>query len=241
MAFLPLVVNKKEKRIFKASLKKILGFKPSNLDLYVKAFIHKSATITDKNGKTLNNERFEFLGDAILDNVISNILYKKYPKFDEGLLTKTRSKLVNTNQLSIYSKKLNLQNFLVINNNNKLNKKHLYADSFEALIGAIFLDKGFKKTYKFIEKTIIGKLTNLEKILNTELNHKSRLLELSQKENFSVTFETFENEENTKQFIANILINNKLTSKGLGSNKKEAEQNAAYTIMKILLPDYNAN
>jgi len=234
--FLLLTVNKKEKKVFTSSIKKILGFKPRNIDLYKRAFIHKSATLTDENGKALNNERLEFLGDAILDTIISSILFKKYPKFDEGLLTKTRSKLVNTNQLSVYSKELNLQKFLIVNQNNKLNKKHLYADSFEALIGAVFLDRGLKKTYKFIEKTIINKLTNLDEILNTEINHKSRLLELSQKEKFLVTFET---EENNKQFIANILIDNKIMSKGYGENKKEAEQNAAFATMKILLPEYN--
>ena len=237
--FLFFTVNKKERKKFASTIKKILGFKPRNIDLYKKAFIHKSATLTDKNGETINNERLEFLGDAILDTIISSILFKKYPKFNEGLLTKTRSKLVNTNQLSIYSKELNLQELLIVNQNNKLNKKHLYADSFEALIGAVFLDRGFNKTYKFIEKTIINKLTNLEEILNTETNHKSTLLELSQKENFSVIFKTFETEEHNKQFVANIIIDEKLSSKGFGDNKKEAEQNAAFAALKTLIPGYN--
>ncbi len=234
-----MIVKNQETKNFISFLKKILGFKPGKIDLYTIAFIHKSATLISHKGEILNNERLEFLGDAILDAIIGDILFKKYPKFDEGLLTKTRSKLVNTNQLSFYSKKLDLTKFLIVHSNSKLNKKHLYADSFEAFIGALFLDKGFNKTYKFIDKVIIGKLTNLQKILDTETNHKSRLLELSQKENFTVSFKTIPAPDNTKEFIANIFINDKLISKGIGNNKKEAEQNAAFSTMKIFNPDYN--
>lgn len=216
-----------------------MGYKPKNINIYSQAFIHKSASQLSPDGDILNNERLEFLGDAIIETIISDIIYKKYPKFNEGLLTKTRSKLVNTNQLAYYSIKLNLADFLIIHTNNKLNKKHLYADSFEALIGALYLDKGFKKTYKFISNIIIEKYTDLDKILKTETNHKSKLLELSQKENFNVTFETKIAFDNSKQFIANILINDKLISKGIGNNKKEAEQNAAFETLKIYNPRYN--
>lgn len=234
-------MKNKESKIFISFLKKILGYKPKNINIYSQAFIHKSASQLSSNGDILNNERLEFLGDAVIEAIISDIIFKKYPKFDEGLLTKTRSKLVNTNQLSYYSIKLNLADFLLIHTNNKLNKKHLYADSFEALIGALFLDKGFEKTYKFISNIIIDKYTDLDKILKTETNHKSKLLELSQKENFNVTFDTKIAYDNSKQFIANILINDKLISKGIGNNKKEAEQNAAFETLKIYNPEYNIN
>lgn len=234
-------MKNKNSKIFISFLKNILGYKPRNINIYSQAFIHKSASQVSPNGDVLNNERLEFLGDAIIEAIISDIIYKKYPKFNEGLLTKTRSKLVNTNQLSYYSKKLNLADFLLIRTNNKLNKKHLYADSFEALVGALYLDKGFKKTYKFISNIIIDKYTDLDKILKTETNHKSKLLELSQKENFSVTFKTNTAFDNPRQFIANIFINNKLISKGIGNNKKEAEQNAAFETLKIYNPEYNIN
>jgi ribonuclease-3 len=229
----------KTKKKFSFKIKKIIGFKPKNLELYNHAFTHKSATLINHVGEIINNERLEFLGDAILDAIISDILYKKFKNFDEGKLTQTRSKLVNTNQLSFYAKKLKLTDFLVVRTSNKLNQKHLYADSFEAFIGAIYLDKGFKKTYKFIEKKIISQLTNLQEVINTEINHKSRLLELSQRKNFAVIFNTKENTTSSENFISTVIIDGKENGTGFGRTKKEAEQNAALKTLKKLNPDYN--
>lgn len=229
--------NNREKEISK-NLKKILGFKPRNIELYQTAFIHKSATFINHEGQTINNERLEFLGDAILDAVISDHLYKKYPNFDEGKLTQTRSKLVNTRQLSVYNKLLGINTFLEVHTTNTLNKKHLYADSFEAFIGAIFLDKGFKKTYTFILKNVFGN-TDLEELINTEINHKSRLLELSQKNNFNIEFITLTNEEDGQNFISKIFLDQNQIAFGYGNTKKEAEQNAAHEAMIELNPNYN--
>ncbi len=231
------MLNKNKNLISK--LKAIIGFKPRNIQLYNRAFTHKSATLINHEGEIINNERLEFLGDAILDAIISDILYKKYQNFDEGRLTQTRSKLVNTNQLSFYAKQLKLTNFLIIKTTNKLNQKHLYADSFEAFIGAIYLDKGFKKTYRFIEKIIINQLTDLHQIINTEINHKSRLLELGQRKNFEVTFKTKENKVSDDNFISTVLIDGKENGTGFGRTKKEAEQNAALKTLKKLNPNYN--
>lgn len=230
--------DSKEEKKTKSKLKKILGLRPKNLKLYQISFIHKSATYINHKGDTINNERLEFLGDSILDAIISDYLFRKYPKFDEGKLTQTRSKLVNTKQLSFYNKLIGVNDFLETHTKSELNKKHLYADALEALIGAIYLDRGYKKTYSFIKNKIINP-TNLEDLINTETNHKSRLIEKSQKGNFTVDFltELFDEEKNI--FVAKILINNSETSKGFGKTKKDAEQEASYNAMKILNPNYN--
>jgi ribonuclease-3 len=235
-------MNKNDKantKNFIKFLKRTLNFRPQKKEYYNLAFIHKSATFIDHNGLTQNNERLEFLGDAILDAIISDILYKKFPKFDEGLLTKTRSKLVNTNQLSFYSKKLNLPDFLVVHTNNTLNNKHFYADSFEAFIGAIYLDRGYKKTYEFVKKQIIEKLTDLDKIIHTETNHKSSLIEFSQKNNISIKFDTNSKNDKSSKFISKIFLDGYEISQGEGRTKKEAEQNAALVAMKKINPYYN--
>lgn len=228
----------KEERKIISTLKKILGFRPKKLDLYKKSFIHKSATYITHKGDIINNERLEFLGDAILDAVISDYLYKNYSNFDEGKLTQTRSKMVNTKQLSIYNQQIGINNFLETHTQNQLNKKHLYADALEAFIGAIYLDKGYKKTYNFIKSNIIEK-TDLVTLINTETNHKSRLLERSQKKNFEVEFETKIHDEEKNIFVAKIFINNKEISKGYAKTKKDAEQEASYLAMKKINPDYN--
>lgn len=222
----------------KRKIKKILGFRPKNFDLYNLAFIHKSATYINHKGEIINNERLEFLGDSIIDAVISDYLYNNFPDFNEGKLTQSRSKLVNTKQLAYFSKNLGINEFLETHTENNLNSKHLYADTLEAFIGAIFLDRGFKKTYKFIKKKLI-KITDLKEIINTETNHKSRLIELSQKDNFEVDFVTEAYEKDNFNFVAKILIDNKQAALGLGTTKKEAEQKAAKIAMCQLNPKYN--
>jgi len=228
----------KEERKIRLSLKKILGFRPQDISLYQISFVHKSATYINHIGCTINNERLEFLGDAILDAVISEYLYKNYPKFDEGQLTQTRSKLVNTKQLSVYNKLIGINAFLEIHTKHTLNKKHLYADFLEAFIGAIYLDKGYKKTYSFINKNIIEN-TDFDTLINTETNHKSRLIERSQKQNFKIEFVTEMYDKEKNIFVAKILMNKKKISEDFGKTKKEAEQKASLIAMKTLNPSYN--
>ena len=225
-----------DKKELKKFLSKNLKIRPRKLDLYELAFTHRSATIVDYKDNILNNERLEFLGDSVLDAIISDYLCKNYPNADEGFLTKTRSKIVNTNQLAKYCKILELNNYLVYSSNS-LNNKHLYADLLEALIGAIFLDKGFKKTYKFIIKKIIKENTNLERLIKTETNHKSRLIEYCQKKNISLKFNTKSKEG--KCFYTDIIMNEVIKAQGEGQTKKEAEQNASLIVMKKIFPNYN--
>ncbi len=224
-----------DKKELKNFLKKNLKIKPRKLYLFELAFTHRSATIVDHNDNILNNERLEFLGDSVLDAIISDYLCKNYPNFDEGFLTKTRSKIVNTNQLAKYCQILGLDNYLVYSSTS-LNNKHLYADLLEALIGAIFLDKGFKKTYKFVVNKIIEN-TNLERLIKTETNHKSRLIEYCQKKNISLKFNTKSKEDTG--FYSDIVMDDEVKAHGEGQTKKEAEQNAALIVMRKIFPNYN--
>ena len=216
---------------FYKSIKNIVGFRPSNLRLYRIALIHKSASIMSKDGYVINNERLEFLGDAILDAVITEHIYKKFPNKDEGFLTKLRSSIVNGEHLSCLSEKIGLNKHVVSNLSNSHFSKHLYEDVFESFIGAIFLDKGYETTKKFILKKIIKQHININKLAETDTNYKSKLVEWSQKDKKSVLFDTTLDESsinsNKALFISHIKIENEVLGEGFGSSKKEAEQNAA--------------
>lgn len=232
-------MNKKEKNRFKKNLKRILGFPPRNISLYEKAFIHKSATYINHKNETINNERLEFLGDAILDSAISEYLFKKYPTQNEGFLTKTRAKIVNTKKLAEISGIFKLNRFLEIKTENSLNKEHLYADTLEALIGAIYLDRGYQKVKKFVVQKILIQIIDLEKLIITETNHKSNLIEWCQKKGHAIVFDTLEHENDHKLFVAKVLINEKEIAEGYGQNKKTAEQMAALKAIKQINPRYN--
>ncbi len=233
------VVNKKEKKILRNNLKQIIGFRPKNIFLYETAFIHKSASIKIAKKTFLNNQRLEFLGDTILNSIVSDYLYKKFPAEKEGFLTKTRSKIVNTKKLAEISMVFNLRQFLVIKTNNELNNNSLCADTLEALIGAIYLDVGYTKTKKFIEKKIINKIVDVDELIKTETNHKSNLIELCQKKHRKIRFNTFEQDPETNFFVSKVFIDDKETAEGYGLNKKNAEQMAALKALNLIKPDYN--
>ena len=223
------------KKKLKKDIKKILGFFPNNIDYYQIAFLHRSATYTDHTGKIVNNERLEYLGDAILDAVIGDFLYKKYPYEDEGFLTQTRSKIVNSENLFILAKQINLQKFIILHTKHPVSKKNIYGDAFEAFIGAVYLDKGYNKTYKFIIKKIVKKLINLKHLINTDTNYKSQIIEWGQKYQVKVEFITKLEENKSDKFLSTIIIKDEKYGEGRGISKKEAEQDAA----KIALEKIN--
>ena len=224
---------------FKKKLRKLLGFRPSDLSLYKTAFVHKSATYNDHKGKTINNERLEFLGDAILDAIVSDFLYKKYPNEDEGFLTKTRAKIVNTKKLASIACEFQLQRFIQTHTEHELNKDHLCADAFEALIGTIYLDKGYRKTKNFILKKVIKDIIDLKSLVYYETNHKSSLIEWSQKKNKTIIFDTIEIKDDQNIFVAKVLLEKKEIAEGYGKTKKDAEQMSALQAMKKINPTYN--
>lgn len=215
---------------FSVRLKKLLGFKAGNLILYEIAFIHRSASYTLSNGKKVNNERLEYLGDAILDAILSDYLFEKFPDANEGFLTKIRSRIVRREVLNQLSLSMGINKILISNISSQQATKNLYGDALEALIGAIFLDKGFNKTKKFFLKNVLNKFLDLDEIIEKDTDYKSMIFEWVQK-NKSILKFTY-NEEydfNLKQsvFSTTLLIDKVELGVGYGSSKKEAEQEAA--------------
>ncbi len=219
---------------FYNELRNITGLFPGNEELYKLAFIHKSASLRLQNGLVINNERLEFLGDAILDAVVAEYLYAKFPDKKEGFLTQTRSKLVNGDYLGQLAIQLGLDKFIISHAYNYNSNKNILGDAFEALIGAIYLDHGYKAVKVFVFKQLLKKHIDLGKILKTDSNHKSRLIEWAQKDQKTITFNTEQIENGTLQpeFISYIKINGEIIEKGNGSSKKEAEQYAAKQALK---------
>lgn len=219
-------------------LKELLGFYPTNLKLYDLAFIHKSASVTDSQGNLVNNERLEFLGDAILGAIIADFLYNRFPQQDEGFLTKNRSKLVNRTFLTRLTFDMRINVFIDSNTTNNIDKSHIYGDALEALIGAIYLDTDYQTTKYFVTKKILSQFVNLNEIEQKDSNFKSQLIEWSQKNKREIKFETIEEPAKDKnkqpRFISSILIENKELGRGTGTSKKEAQQNAARETLKKL-------
>jgi len=230
-----------DKREFNSRLKKILGFSPGNLDLYEIAFIHRSATFTLPSGKKVNNERLEYLGDAVLDAILSDYLFEKFPDANEGFLTKIRSRIVNRDVLNELSVSMGINKILISKINSFHLTKNLYGDAFEALIGAVFLDKGFKKTKKVFIKNVLNKYLDLDLIVKTDTDYKSLVFEWVQKHKSNLIF-TY-NEEydfNLKKsvFSTVLFIDKKEFGEGHGSSKKEAEQEAACLAWKKLKDNF---
>ncbi len=226
---------KQQQQLFKTDksflnhLRKFTGFKPKNIKLYQLACIHKSSSFEIFKDLEINNERLEYLGDAILDAVVGECLFEKFPDKDVGFLTQMRSKIVNRENLNNIAIKLGISNMIISKMSNE-NHKSIFGDALEALIGALFLDKGFKKTKKIILERIIHNHINLTKLQETEVDFKSRIIEWGQKNKKTVNFANFEEpdeKDNTTHFISHLLISDELIGRGIGNSKKEAEQNAA--------------
>nr|WP_321354810.1 ribonuclease III [uncultured Draconibacterium sp.] len=226
-----------DRKEFYLFLKDLLGFYPQNLRLYDLAFIHKSASMVDSQGNFVNNERLEYLGDAILGAIIADFLYNRFPQEDEGFLTKTRSKLVNRAILTQLTHEMGLHIFIDSNTTKNIDKSHIYGDALEALIGAIYLDKDYKAAKFFVTKKILPQFVDLNEIEQEDSNFKSQLIEWSQKNKREIEFETTEEtDEKIKQpkFKAVVKIDNKKAGEGVGTSKKEAHQQAAHETLKKL-------
>jgi len=207
-------------------LERILGFKPSRISFYQQAFIHKSVLLEEAKKPFESNERLEFLGDAILDAVISSYIYQKFPFKDEGFLTQLRSKLVSRQFLNKLALKIGLDE--LIKSNLDRESKSIYGDALEALIGAIYQDKGFKKAEFFILNKLILNHVELDEVIEKETDFKSRIIEWGQKEKFKIEFEIEAGEENeSKVYFAKLFIDNQLKGTGKAYSKKKAEQLAA--------------
>lgn len=209
------------------SLKNILGFYPGNIALYLLAFRHRSAANEIKEGVKINsNERLEFLGDAVLGTVTAHYLFKKFPYKDEGFLTKMRSKIVSRAQLNQLAVKLGI-NKLIDSNTSGFQQASMGGDAFEALIGAIYVDKGYKKASDFILNRIIKMHLDMDEIEARETDFKSKLIEWSQKEKKELKFVLSEGTIENKQYAIQAIIDNEIKGTATHFSKKRAEQLAA--------------
>lgn len=220
------------KKTFLRHLIRVLGFLPGNIRLYELAFIHKSASLSDEKGVPLNYERLEYLGDAILGAVTAEFLYRRYPEQKEGFLTKMRSKIVNGDHLSLLAQQMELDKLMENRLQNEQANRHILGDAFEAFIGAIYLDKGYSRTRKFILKKVILHHVDLDDLEKVETNYKSQLIEWAQKNRKEVTFYTDVEPYDPTRFISFVSIGDTLFGSGTGGSKKEAEQSAAWETLQ---------
>ena len=218
-------------RKYVKSLKNLLGFVPGNLSLYRLAFRHKSVAQSVKKGVKNSNERLEFLGDAVLGSVVAEVLFKMYPYEDEGFLTELRSKIVNRNNLNQLARKLGFDQLIQYDNRmvNSTRQGSLLGDAFEALIGAVYLDKGYDFTRNFLINHIIKSHIDIHTLEQTETNFKSKLIEWCQRHGKDVLFELTQNQdgESNKLFTVQVNIDGDIMGLGKEFSKKNAEKLAA--------------
>ena len=226
-----------ERRKFRSELKNLLGFRPLNLRLYEMAFIHRSATYTLPDGVRVNNERLEYLGDAIIDSILSDYLFRLYPEAPEGFLTKTRARIVNRETLNNLGVSMGLDRLIVSNLAVTDSPRNLYGNAVEALVGALFIDTGFDRTSRFFIERGLKKHLNLSAVLSSEKDYKSMILEYCQKNKQKLNFTSREKASGTGMqplFTVTLEINSEEITLGNGATKKEAEQEASLAALKKL-------
>jgi len=207
----------------------ILGFKPKNLKIFKKAFLHRSANKKDRKGNPMNYERLEFLGDAMLGTIISKHLYNEVPEGDEGYLTKMRSKIVSREHLNELGKDLNLIKFV----ESRIPKTHfgdnIHGNVFEALVGAIYLDRGYKYCEKFIHERVIVPYVDIEQLEGKVISYKSLVIEWCQKQKKTFNYNVYEDTGNDvlKHFAVKLSISDIVVAKARATSKKKAEERAS--------------
>jgi len=215
----------KKKSQYALKLERILGFYPKKIAIYQQALTHKSH-VSDKNKVIKSNERLEFLGDSVLNSVISHYLFSKYPFIDEGQLTQLRSRFVSRETLNTVALKIGLGELIEKKQEDK--SVSILGNALEAIIGAIYVDKGYDETKKFVYKQLIGVHIDSDKIVANETNFKSRVIEWCQKNKIDFEFITDESEKNQRSFFSvTLLVGGNEKGKGEAFSKKKAEQHAA--------------
>nr|WP_229087225.1 ribonuclease III [Bacteroides stercoris] len=219
---------------------KILGFFPRNIRFYEQALLHKSTSIRSEKGRPLNNERLEFLGDAILDAIVGDIVYKHFEGRREGFLTNTRSKIVQRETLNKLAVEIGLDKLVKYSTRSSSHNSYMYGNAFEAFIGAIYLDQGYERCKQFMEKKILKNYIDLDKMSRKEVNFKSKLIEWSQKTKMEVSFELIEqflDQDYNPMFHTEVRIEGLSAGTGTGYSKKESQQNAAQMALKKIKSD----
>lgn len=228
-------------KILYHSIKNIFGYFPSNIYLYKLAFRHKSATNKKLNGIRINNERLEYLGDAILSAVIADFLFRLFPYKNEGFLTEMRSKIVSRVSLNKLSLKLGLNQLINLesSSSNSTKAKSAGGDAFEALIGALYLDKGYNYTYKILINRIVNVHFDMEQLIISEISYKSKLNEWAQKQKRHTVFKVEEEigEKHKKQYLVAVVVDDKIIAKSQDYSIKGAENLAAEKAWNILEPN----
>ena len=225
--------SNKAQSTFKKQLKNILGFIPGNIDLYKIALSHRSI----KEFSEENNERLEFLGDAVLSSIIAHYLFKKYPYKDEGFLTEMRSKMVNRQKLNEIALKMGLKKISLYNkNDHALKISQIFGNTLEALIGAVFLDKGYNKTQKWVENYIILPHLFINELENIEINIKNKLYGWASKNGKSVEFATLNEslDKGRRLFTIAATVDGQIIAQAKGFNKKDASHLAAQMAVEKL-------
>ncbi|MBP3837903.1 MAG: ribonuclease III [Prevotella sp.] len=227
---------RKEKELY-LSLYRILGFYPRHIEFYKQALLHKSSAKRTEKGKPINNERMEFLGDAVLGSVVGDIVYQHFPGKREGFLTNTRSKIVQRETLNRLAADMGINKLLVSNGRASSHNNYLGGNAFEALVGAIYLDRGYDMCRQFVKKKILKQLINIDKVAYKEVNFKSKLLEWTQKNRVVIAYHLIsetKDEKNSPIFTYQVLLEGVEGATGTGYSKKESQQIASRETLNML-------
>ena len=220
---------RKEKELFSA-LYDIFGFYPHNIDYYKTALMHKSMRSRNEKGRPVNNERLEFLGDAVLDSVVGHIVYNHFEGKREGFLTNTRSKIVQRETLNRLAEEMGINRLIQFSRTNTSHNNYMGGNAFEALVGAIYLDRGYDACMRFMEKRILAQLINIDKVAYKEVNFKSKLIEWSQKNKVKLEFQLVRSDKDkdgNPTFCYKVVLEGVEGDSAIGYSKKESQQQAS--------------
>lgn len=227
---------RKDKELY-FSLYQILGFYPHEISYYKMALMHKSIMHRNAKGKPMNNERLEFLGDAVLDAVVGDIVYKHFPGKREGFLTNTRSKLVQRDTLNKLAQEMGINQLILSSGHSYSHNSYMGGNAFEALVGAVYLDRGYNVCMEFMQKRILSQMINIDKVAYKEVNFKSKLIEWSQKNRVKLDFVQVEQEKDkngSPVFTYKVVIEGIEGGIGKGYSKKESQQIASKLTLEQL-------
>lgn len=237
-AFIKLLVSN-DKELY-AYLRGVTGYVPHNIALYKLALVHSSCPVFDSNGHPMSNERLEYLGDAVLDFVVGLWLYEHYPQEREGFLTRMRANIVKRDSLNMVAEHFNIEAHMRVSYHSTSHSSHIGGNAIEALVGALYLDRGIKRAARFIEKNIIFPTFNPEKPADSGQNSKSRIIEWAQSQHVTIEFRLIESHTDTAGdhfFNTAVLLGGICAGNGNGHSKKESHQNAARAALKRIESD----
>ena len=215
---------------FFVAIDDMFGIVPHNIELYKLALIHKSASVELEDGSHINNERLEFLGDAVIESITSDYLFIEFPDRDEGFMTQLRSKIVSRQSLNRIASQIGLDRHVISHAAGNTSQKHIYGDAFEAMMGAIYLDQGYDVANRLLINDIYGRYLSIDEVLCSETDFKSRLIEWCQKNHYSIEFRTDQDHSTSSAhpgFISTVYVDGIAVGYGSGDSKKTAEQSAA--------------